>query len=324
MHSWALLAAAVAAGLALLTFCGDQLVDFAASVAEKAGLTPAVIGLTIVAAGTSAPELFVSLTASLSGSPDIAAANVVGSNIANLTLILGLAALVLPIPIGGSVVRLDYPFMLLSSWITLLLCRDGRLDRLEAGFFLASTVAFAAYSVLAARLARRSESRDLAHLVPPLAEGLRRRPMGILLAGLAASIAGLVVGARLLVYGASGAAAALGVSERVIGLTVVAVGTSLPELTACIMAARKGQHEMAVTGLVGSNIFNALFILGVTGLARPIPISPRLTGTDMWVMLGAALLICPMVYVRRRVSRLSGGVLVAGYLAYMAVLAAGG
>lgn len=311
----------VAGGIALLAFAGDRLVDFASALAERAGLTPAVIGLTVVAAGTSAPELVVSASAALRGSSDLALANVLGSNIANLTLILGVTALVAPVPAHVQLLALDYPFALLASWLTLLLCRDLAFDRLEGGFFLVSLAAFTAYAVLASRkILTKPELDEAAQAVPHPAAPTGRRPVWLILAGLAASVAGLSAGAEVLIRGASGIASALGVTERVIGLTIVALGTSLPELVASVIAARKGHSEMAVANLVGSNIFNLLGILGAASALSPIVVAPAAAAVDCWVMFGALALLAPLLYGAKRVSRAAGAVLVAGYLAYMASL----
>jgi cation:H+ antiporter len=300
-----------AAGIALLAVSGDRLVDFAAALGLKARLRPAVVGLTIVAAGTSMPELFVSLAAALSGSSSIALANVAGSNIANIGLVLGLCAMLAAVPVNPKLLRFEYPFMLLASWIALLLCRDGLLDRLEAGFFVASMVAFLAFSVWAARASLDETPEDHGR-------SLASRPTWLLGLGVAGALLGLALGAELLVTGAVSIAQRMGVSERVIGLTVVAVGTSLPELTATLAASLKGHHEMAVTNIVGSNIFNLLMILGVAGLFRPLAVGPRLVAVDLWVMVGIALALVPLVLHRARLSRAGGAVLLALYVAYLA------
>lgn len=313
----------VAAGAAVLAYAGNKLVDFAAAIAEKARLTPAVIGLTIVAAGTSTPELFVSLTATLRGSPAIAVGNVVGSNIANIGFVLGLAALITPIPLTQRVLKFEYPFMILATWIALLLFRDLLFDRLEAGFFVGSMMAFTAYSVWVARQEATERDKELlAELVPAKAAVLERKPSSLLALGTVASLAGLTLGARLLVTGAIGVAQGLGLSERVIGLTVVAIGTSLPELVASTAAALKRHHEMAVTNIVGSNIFNLLFILGATGLVRPVPIDVGMVSFDMWVMMGFAVGLIPLLAWDRTLSRIDGAVLMtlyAGYLAWLII-----
>jgi len=314
----------LAVGLAVLAYAGNRLIDFSVAVARKARLTPAVIGLTVVSAGTSAPELFVSVTAAVGGSPDIALANVVGSNVANVGLVLGVCALVAAIPINRKVLRFEYPFMLLASWISLLLCRDLLLDRLESGFFCVSLAAFLAYAVWVARKeVSESDAKTLTERAPVEVDGLHRRPAWQLGLGLAGTFVGLGVGARLLVVGASSIAEALGISQRVIGLTIVAIGTSLPELVATVAAALKRQHEMAVTNIVGSNIFNLLLILGVTGLIRPIAVHPGIVSLDMWVMMGIAVLLFPLVIRDAELSRRDGLLFLGAYLVYIGYVGVG-
>jgi cation:H+ antiporter len=311
----------IAAGLALLAVSGQKLVDFAVALAEKARLTPAVIGLTIVAAGTSMPEAFVSFAAALRGLPEIAVANVVGSNIANVGLILGACALFTPLPIGSSQLRLEYPFALLASWIALLLCRDGQLDRLEGAFFVASVIAFMSYSIWLARSQVSPAERDrIAESLPDRAHVLGHRSTALLVAGLIATFAGLGVGADLLVKGASGIARLAGLSERVIGLTLVAVGTSLPELVASLAAAAKRHVGMAIANVIGSNIFNLLFILGGTGLIRPVPVAPAIVSPDMWVMLGLAAGLFPLVARDRSLGRGDGAILLGAYATYVLIV----
>jgi cation:H+ antiporter len=316
--------AAIAAGIALLAFSGDRLIELASALARKARLTPAVIGLTIVAAGTSTPELFVSVAASLEGSPEIAVANVVGSNSANIGFILGACALLASISVQRRLLQFEYPFMVLASWIFLLLARDGWIDRLEAGFFFVSMIAFTAYSIWVARHEVGAAERDeIAEAVPARAGRLAGASLPVLVSGVAAALVGLAVGAKLLVEGAVHIAASLGMSERVIGLTIVAIGTSLPELVASIAAALKREHEMAVTNIVGSNIFNVLMILGVAGLIRPLPVSPRLVDPDMVVMLAFALLLFPLVARHGTLGRRQGFILLGLYLLYLATVVGG-
>jgi cation:H+ antiporter len=311
-------------GGVVVVYAGTLLVDFAAGIAQKARLTPAVIGLTIVAAGTSTPELVVSLTAALQGSPAIAMGNVLGSNIANIGLILGACALIATVPVARSVLRFEYPFLVLASWMTLLLCRDGRFDRLESGFFFASMIAFTAYSVWVARgEISATEKQVVGEVVPDRAGTLSRRPTWMLGGGLLGSLVGLGLGARVMVAGAIGIAMSLGMSERVVGLTVVALGTSLPELAFSLAAALRQQQEMAVANIVGSNIFNLLMILGATGLAQPIPVDQATVSVDIWAMMGVTLLLLPLVFPGRNLSRRGGAALLASYVGYLAWLAAG-
>lgn len=314
----------VIAGAAVLALAGDRLVALAAALAERARVTPAVIGLTVVAAGTSAPELVVSLTGALRGSPAIAVGNVVGSNIANIGLVLALCALIAPVPVARSVVRVEGPFLALVSGATLLLGRDGRIDRLEGGFLLATMVAFVAYSV---RVARReidaADARTVAGAIPARADRLSRRRPWMLALGLGASLGVLLLGAQALVVGAIGLAHAVGLSERVVGLTVVAVGTSLPELAVSVVAAVKRQHELAVANVVGSNVFNLLLILGATGLLRPLPVDPEMVRVDLWVMIGFVIVLLSLAH-RRRLGRVAGAILLTGYTLYLIRIAFAG
>jgi len=237
-------------------------------------------------------------------------------------MILGGCALIMPIPVARGVLRFEYPFLLLASWIALLLSRDGWLDRLEGTFFLASMVGFTAYAVwVARREITAAERRLVGETVPERAEALRRKPTWTLVLGILAALAGLVLGAQALVSGAVSLSRALGVSERVVGLTVVSVGTSLPELAVSVAAALRKQQEMAVANIVGSNIFNLLMILGAAGVARPLLIDPRMISVDLWVMLAFAVLLFPLVFRRGLLARGGGACLLAAYAGYLAWLA---
>jgi cation:H+ antiporter len=312
--------AMIAVGVWILARAGDLLVDFAAALAEKARLTPAVVGLTVVAAGTSAPELFVSVTAALNDAPALAVGNVVGSNIANIALVLGAAAVIAPIPISRELLRLDYPFMLLASVALPLAAIGGVLGRGAGIAFVVAIVGFIAWSIHQAR----KKGIDVgAERVPDKVDELLARSSWQLGLGTVLAIVGLGVGARLLVAGASGAALALGVSERVVGLTVVAFGTSLPEFVATLSAAVKRQHAMAMANIIGSNIFNILLILGVTAILRPVPVGEEILWLDIPVMLGFALALLPVIARGRGLSRASGTALLVLYLVYLLALARG-
>lgn len=310
---------AVTAGLALLIAGGELLVRGATAVARRAKVSPAVIGLTIVAAGTSMPELVVSIDAARSGAPDVAVGNVVGSNIYNVLLILGLAALVRPIEVTWATIRLEWPVLALASWTMLLLARDGWLDRLEGGYFLASLVVFVAWTVKMARHdALEPERADLAGLAASRASGVASWPKAV--GKIVVGVGILGWGADLLVSGASAIATAAGMAERVIGLTLVAVGTSLPELVTSVLAARRGESGIALGNVMGSNIFNILGILGVTALIQPIPVHPRTTDIDNWVMLATALVLFPVIRSGFRVTRPEGALLLAAAVAWSAYL----
>ncbi len=308
----------IAGGLALLIAGGELLVRGAVSIARLARVSTAVIGLTIVAIGTSTPELAVSLMAAASQQPDIAVGNVVGSNIFNVTVILGVAALLLPLSVHLTAVRLEWPFMFATAGLFLVLARDGRIDRLEGGVLLMLLVAFLAYMVRASRREMNSTARrELSEAV----EALTLRTAGrqavidatIVLAGLVI----LVIGARMLVSGGTGLARVAGISERLIGLTIAAAGTSLPELATSIVAARRGQTDIAIANVLGSNIFNVLGIIGTVALVTPQAVHPAIVSSDNWWMVGTALLLFPLIISGRRVSRWEGAVLLAAYAVYL-------
>ncbi len=314
----------VAAGIVLLAGGGEALIRGATALARRARVTPAVIGLTIVAMGTSLPELVVSLLAALDGRSDVAVGNVVGSNIFNVAVIAGFAALLLPLEVHGNAVRLEWPFMFTTSFLALLLARDGAIDRLEGGFLVTALALFTVYVVrLALTQVAVEEERALAAEVEHLTR--RRRRVGAAF-DVGAVLVGLVLlagGARLLVVGAVAIAEQAGLSERVIGLTIVAAGTSLPELAASTVAAVRRQADIALANIIGSNIFNILGILGVTALVRPIPVAGAIVASDMWWMLAFSLVLLPMMARAMRISRLEGAVLLAGYGVYLALLLRG-
>jgi cation:H+ antiporter len=304
----------VLAGAALLYGGAEGLVRGASSLALRLGMTPLVIGLTVVAFGTSTPELVVSVEAALAGKGSLAVGNVVGSNIGNVGLILGLSALIAPLAVQARIIRLDLPLLVLVSAGVAVLLLDGEMGRGEGALLFAGLIAYVGFTLRASR-------RESAAVAQEFAEGVPR-PTGsaaldavLVLGGLAL----LAVGARLLVSGATTIAQAAGVEEAVIGLTVVAIGTSLPELATSVVAALKGEGDIAVGNVVGSNLFNILGILGIAALVRPLS-AGGIDAVDLWVMLGAAVLLLPMMWTGRRVSRLEGGVLVAGYVAYVAYL----
>ncbi len=311
-------------GLVLLGGGGEALVRGATALARLAGLTPAVIGLTVVAVGTSLPELVVSTLAALGGQPDIAVGNVVGSNIFNVVGVLGITALITAVPVHGTAVKLEWPFMFVASCGVVLLARDGLLDRLEAGFLLVSLVLFIGFMV---RLARREVAgAEQAEFEAEVAQRTLRAPRarGLLALGaVAGGIVLLVLGGRALVLGAVELARLAGMTERVIGLTVVAIGTSMPEVAASVMAALRGRTDVAVANLIGSNIFNLLGILGITALIQPVPVSAAMLSGDMVWMLLTSFALLPILRTGMRVSRLEGALLLAIYAAYLGVLLGG-
>lgn len=308
------------AGLALLVVGAELLVRGAARLASILGVRPLVIGLTVVAFGTSAPELAVSLEASREGAADIALGNVVGSNIFNVLLILGLAAVVVPLRVSARVVRVDLPIMLAASLLVMALALNGTIGRGEGVLLVAGIVV---YTVLQIRLSPGAGASAV--------EGGADRPSGrwwLDVAGIVAGLGLLVLGSRWLVHGAAAAAGALGVSELVIGLTVVAAGTSLPELATSVVAAVRGQRDIAVGNVVGSNIFNVLAILGAAAVvsADGLPVASTAIAVDLPVMIGVSLACLPVFFTGHVISRWEGALFLALYLSYVQylVLAAAG
>jgi cation:H+ antiporter len=299
----------LALGLVLLIAGAEVLVRGASSLAVSAGITPVVIGLTVVAFGTSAPELAVSLQASLSGRADVAVGNVVGSNIANILLILGIAGLIAPLAVTRQIIRVDVPVMIAASFLLLWLADNGVISTLEGGVLFAGLVG---YLVLQLRLGRSGEANG--EEVGAVRGGWPLA-VGFVLAGLAL----LVLGSRWLVEGAVAIATAMGVSQLVIGLTVVAIGTSLPEVATTVMAVLRGERDMAVGNVIGSNLFNILSILGISALAAPggVPVAQAAIRFDLPVMVAVAVATLPIVLTGQRVGRWEGALFLGYYLSYL-------
>ena len=286
----------------------DFLTEGAAALARRVNIPEIVIGLTIVAAGTSAPELFVSLVSALKGTPDLAVGNVVGSNTMNCMLIVGCAAMVAPMTISRSTVKKDIPFAVGASILLMLLALNNFLGRFDGILLLAGFAAFMVYSLRQAKNGQDDTPTEEKQQNPWLSA------LYIVL-----GLVGLVIGSNLFVDHASSLALALGISEGVVGLTVVAGGTSLPELATSVVAARKGQSAIAIGNVIGSNVFNILLILGLTATISPLQIE-GITTIDMAVMLISVALVWLFSFTRYTVERWEGAVLVGGYLVYLAWL----
>lgn len=298
------------AGLILLVLGGEMLVRGAVAIAQRFGVPPLVIGLTLVGFGTSTPELVTSVQAVLAGSPGIAVGNVVGSNIANVLLILGVAAILAPFATDPQALRRDGMALVLATLVCTVLALSGYIG-LGAGLLLLAGLA--GYLVVTFRSAGPAPSDDMAV----------RSPMGMT-AAMAAFAVGLiltVIGARMLVAGAVDMARIFAVSEAIIGLTIVAVGTSLPELVTSAVAARRGQGDIAFGNVVGSNIFNILGILGVTAIVSPLDVPAQIVRFDIWAMVAATMLLLAMAISGWRFSRIEGAVLLAAYASYLTALA---
>ena len=292
-------------GVALVLKGADFLTEGASALARRMHVPEIVIGLTIVAAGTSAPELFVSVVSALNGTPDLAVGNVVGSNTMNCMLIVGCAAMVAPMTISRSTVRKDIPFAVMASILLTCIALDNYLGRIDGIILLLGFVVFMAYTLLQAKNGQAEPQTEVRQLNPWLS-----------LLFLVIGLAMLVAGSNVFVGSASSVAAALGISEGVIGLTVVAGGTSLPELATSVVAARKGQSAIAIGNVIGSNVFNILLILGMTAVISPLQIE-GITTIDMAVMLISVILVWLFSFTRFTVERWEGALLVGGYLAYL-------
>ena len=314
-------ALAIVGGLVLLLGGGELLVRGAVAIAAAARVAPLVIGLTVVAFGTSAPELAVSLRSAAIGQADLAVGNVVGSNIFNVLLILGVSALITPLIVSSQLIRFDVPLMIVASVALLVIGLDGTLDRWEACVLFAGLLGYLLWTFLQARKDTAASGSDLG------GEETENRPAGsravlggLILVGIGLAL--LTFGSHWLVLGCVALARLAGVSELIIGLTIVSVGTSLPEVATSILAAVRGQRDIAVGNIVGSNLFNILGILGLSGMLtpRPIAISPAALRFDIPVMIAVALACLPIFFTGRRIARWEGALFLFYYVVYVAFL----
>jgi cation:H+ antiporter len=293
-------------GLVLLLFAGDALVRGAVALGLRLGIPVLIVGLTVVAFGTSAPELLVTVQAVLEGVPGIALGNVVGSNIANVLLVLGLPALIGTIDASNSKAARSFWMMIAASLVLIGLAFAGPLHFWHAAVLL---TLFALLMIDMVRQGRNSVPDEVTSADPAM-------PGWKLGAYLVAGLVGLPLGAQFLIDGAVGLAQSLGVPEEVIGLTMVAIGTSLPELATTFVAARRGETDVAMGNVIGSNLFNILSILGIASLFGPIPVERAFLTRDLWVMLGAALVLAPFVLIGWKITRLWGIVFILAYAGY--------
>lgn len=302
-------------GIGLLTAGGEVLIRGALGAARRLGVSALLSGLVIVGFGTSAPELVVTVDAALTGRPDIAIGNVVGSNIGNVLLILGLCAVITPLAVRPLALRRDAVTVVLAGLLFLVLVGGSALARPDAAVLLLALLVYLVW----AWWTERSGLGPAAQLHQAEAEELTALPVKalwiVLFIGLGLGL--LIVGSRVLLLGAVGLAEAFGVPEAVIGLTLVAVGTSLPELSIAVIAALRRHADVAIGNILGSNIFNLLGILGISALLQPLPVPARILQFDQWVMLGASLVLLLFLYTGRRLSRLEGSLLLLGYGVYL-------
>lgn len=312
---------AIVGGLGVLVWSAERFIDGASGTAAYFGMPPLVIGMVIVGFGTSAPEMVVSAFAALDGSPNLALGNALGSNIANVGLILGLTALIAPISVHSAIIRRELPLLLGIGAVVGVLLWSGSLTRIESALLLAGFLALIGWTLFSALRARGDPleaevSQEMAEHPMPLGRALFWLVVGLLL---------LIVSSRVLVWGAVTIAQTLGVSDLVIGLTIIAIGTSLPELAASLIAARKGEHDIAIGNIVGSNMFNLLAVIGIAGTITPIAVIPAEVMMRDWPMMmagTAALFVMGYGFRGRqgRINRLEGGILLLTFIAYSAYL----
>ncbi|MEW6694892.1 MAG: calcium/sodium antiporter [Pseudomonadota bacterium] len=311
------------AGLVALVVGADALVRGASRLALSWGISPLVVGLTIVAFGTSAPEMAVSTAAVLNGQNDIGVGNVVGSNIFNVLFILGVSALIAPLVVHVQLIRQEVPIMLGASVLLLVLALDGRIAWWEGALLLALLVAYTVFLIVQARRQSAADAAVFDAELPPPAPNAWDAHWAVQLGLIVVGLALLVLGSDWLVGAAVAFAKALGVSDVVIGLTIVAAGTSMPEVATSIAAALKGERDIAVGNVVGSNTFNILGCLGLAGVASAgsgITVAPSVLSFDIWVMLAVALVCLPVFFTGREIARWEGALFLGYYVAYTAYL----
>lgn len=293
-------------GVIAVLWGADKFTDGAAAIARKMNIPEIVIGLTIVAMGTSAPELFTSVVSALKGSTGLALGNIVGSNIFNSLLIVGAAAAVAPIPISQVTIVKDIPFALVSSLLLTAVCLDGNLTRLDSLLLLIGFALFLAYTLQMARNGTTEDSKS------ETSQALWKNILFIII-----GLACLIVGSNLFVNGASTVAEQLGISDAIIGLTIVAGGTSLPELATSIISARKGQSGIAIGNVVGSNVFNILAILGITGFISPMRDLGGITTIDFTLLILSIILVWAMSFTKHKIERWEGFTLIGIFALYL-------
>lgn len=301
-------------GLIVLIVGGDYLVKGSSSIALRLHLSPLVVGLTIVAFGTSAPELLISIQSALKGSPDIAMGNVVGSNICNLALVLGLTAVINPVKVKTNSMKIDWPMTMGSSLLLYLIVREGRIVAYEGILFIVILLLYLFFIIRQSRKNIKATNKILnKDEIPDTPAKQIWKDIVFILIG----CVGLYFGSEWFVNSAKDLALNLGVEERVVGLTIVALGTSLPELSTAAVASYKGHTDLAIGNLMGSNIFNILSILGITSIIHEIPVHIDILNKDIIWMLLVTLIILPLMITRREVGRVDGFILMAIYVIYV-------
>jgi cation:H+ antiporter len=309
---------AILVGLVVLVWSADRFISGAAALADNMGVSPMLIGLTVVGFGTSAPEVLVSMMATFNGNPGLAIGNAVGSNIANIGLILGFTALLIPLSVHSSVLKREYPLLLAVSITTYLLMWDGELSRFDGGLLVLILVIVLGWMIYTAKTGAADPiagefDAEIPHDIPI------KKAVGLLFGGLIF----LLLSSRLLVWGATNVASAMGVSDVIIGLTIVAIGTSLPELAASITSALKGEDDLAIGNVIGSNLYNLLAVLSIPGLVAPGAYSPEVMERDLPVMMALTVLLFFMGHglgKQGRINRLEGLLLLLCFIGYQSLL----
>ncbi|CAN1533618.1 ECM27 Ca2+/Na+ antiporter [Burkholderiaceae bacterium] len=311
------------AGLTALVVGAELLVRGASKLALSFGISPLVVGLTIVALGTSAPEMAVSTGAVLNGQTDIAVGNVVGSNIFNVLFILGISALIAPLVVHIQVIRQELPIMMGAAILLLVMGWDGNIAWFEAALLLVLTVVYTVFLIVQSRRATAAEAAEYSDEIEPAAPGAWDSKLPVQIGLIVVGLAFLVLGSDWLVTSAVVFAKSLGVSDLVIGLTIVAAGTSMPEVATSVMAAIKGERDIAVGNVVGSNIFNILGCIGLSGVVAGttgLVLAPSILTFDIWVLLAVTLACLPIFLSGREIARWEGGFFLAYYVAYVTYL----
>lgn len=299
-------------GLGILYYGAEWLIKGAASLALSYGIRPLVVGLTVVALGTSMPEFLVNFFAALSGQDSLALGNIVGSNIANIGLILGLSAIVLPLAVGPAMLRKEYPIMLLVMILFWFIAMDGTISKWDGLLLIIGLIAFFVFLVLDARRHRAA----LTDVTSVETEEVKS-PAWKKIVHIVGGVVMLAVGARMMVVSAVTIAETLGIEPVIVGLTVVAIGTSLPELAASVLSAVRGETDLSVGNVLGSNLLNVLFVIGLTAMIRPLQVEQAVISLHFPVMLGFCIVLLPFMWTRYRLSRYEGVVLFIGFFIYV-------
>ena len=308
---------AIITGFGLLVWGAERFVHGAAAIARNFGVAPLIIGLTVVGIGTSAPEILISIVAASQGNPALAVGNALGSNITNIALVLGITAIVMPLTVKSETLRREYPIMFIVMLLALILVMDGHLGQIDGLILISGLFVMLYWMIQQGKKQKRDPmEKEFEQEIPKISnqKAFLWLAIGLIL---------LIISSRGLVWGSVNIAKAAGISDLVIGLTIVAIGTSLPELAASIMSALKKEHDIAIGNIIGSNMFNLLVVLGIPGLISPHFIDTSILERDFPFMIGLSIALFLMAYGFKgegRINRFEGGLLLGGYVAYMVVL----